>query len=116
MHISTFILKTGAQAVGGVFFGPGISVMPILFTDAQCNGSEKSLANCSISNVTGQCTHSMDAGVRCRGPVGPCEAANLTSCCRHCESITRACHCDHSCYRAHDCCSDTTNTCPECMS
>ena len=45
-------------------FGSGSG--PIHLDDVGCSGSESVLANCSYSSDTSDCSHSQDAGVRCR--------------------------------------------------
>ena len=55
-----------AQVFDELEFGPGVG--PIWFDELQCSGLESQLLDCATM-VTGEsdCTHSEDAGVRCRG-------------------------------------------------
>ena len=46
--------------------GLGQSSGPIWLTEASCSGNEQSLLDCRIDANTNPCSHSEDAGVRCR--------------------------------------------------
>jgi len=41
---------------------------PIVLSDVQCAGSELNISSCDYSMNTSQCSHNMDAGVRCDAP------------------------------------------------
>ena len=55
---------TGAVAFVGATFRPGSGA--IFLADVECNGTERSLDECSSSDAN-DCSHSEDAGVRCIG-------------------------------------------------
>ena len=57
--------STDASAFSHAFYGT--SSGPIHLTRVQCTGNEPSLANCSFSQNTQECTHGEDAGVSCSG-------------------------------------------------
>lgn len=111
-----------AQALGSAYFGQGILNRPIFFTDTQCTGMEDTLTECLTNNITSQCsqcTHAMDAGVKCAGLVGPCQILGFTKCCNasnnnNCEYTTQqssTCFCDRQCRVFNDCCNDISITC-----
>ena len=54
-------------AIGSAGFGQGSG--SIWLDSVTCTGSESTLAECGHTgvNITGFCTHAMDAGVRCSG-------------------------------------------------
>ena len=63
---------TGAQALLGAVFGPGID--PIFFDEVACTGLESHLANCSHPGIgIADCGHSEDAGVSCSGKHAICD-------------------------------------------
>ena len=112
-----------AEALGSAYFGQGISNRPIFFTDSQCTGLEDNITDCHNSQNTSMCMHSMDAGVKCAGPVGPCQmlslTRNFTGCCNttltNCQIQSpnaTTCHCDRDCYKYNDCCDDINILCP----
>ena len=56
------------MALVNAYFGEGIG--QIVLDDVQCSGSENQLLACMhapIQNVSRNCSHSDDAGVRCEG-------------------------------------------------
>ena len=61
-----FIYNTGAVAFRDAQFGSGIG--PIFLEKLVCSGSETTLLDCRHSTPLGlsTCTHSQDAGVRCK--------------------------------------------------
>jgi len=60
-------------AIGSASFGQGSG--PILLDSVICSGSESTLASCGHLgvSVTRSCSHSEDAGVRCRGTQSMCK-------------------------------------------
>ena len=60
-------MQIGAFPVGGGIFGQGSG--PIHLDDLVCNGEESSLLYCDVKIGTHDCSHSEDAGVRCKGTV-----------------------------------------------
>ena len=60
---------TDATAIPGSTFGAGTG--PIFVDNSDCTGSEPRLLSCTYDPMTGDCTHSQDASVRCS--VGPCK-------------------------------------------
>ena len=105
------LLFTDAHAFGKAFFGQGNVSIGVSMTN--CNGSESSVLDCSYSLSTAGCTHADDAGVRCSGEIGLCEAAGFTGCCiSGCNQGT--CWCDQFCHNFGDCCVGIENSCPQC--
>ena len=51
------------------FFGEGSGL--ILMSNISCNGTERHLFDCFFETPVGadECTHAMDAGVRCKGEI-----------------------------------------------
>ena len=96
----------------GSYFGPGIN-SPV-FSDIHCSGSEMALTDCDYSSAA-NCSINQLAGVRCSGPLGPCEAAGHTECCLTNCSITNSnetCFCNADCHNEGNCCMDINTTCP----
>ena len=58
------VVISGAVAFQRAFFGQGTG--PILLDDLGCSGTEQTLLDCRLDLRTGDCSHSEDAGVRCR--------------------------------------------------
>ena len=121
--MNQFLKYSDAEALGNAYFGQGISNRPIFFTDSQCTGLEDNITDCHTSQNTSMCMHSMDAGVKCAGPVGLCQMLSLTrnfiGCCNktfsNCQTQSpnaTMCYCDHECYRYSDCCDDINILCP----
>ena len=54
---------TDATAFTSANFGQG--TLPILLDDVACTVYESRLIDCPYSSQTSDCTHSLDAGVRC---------------------------------------------------
>lgn len=106
--------STDAQAYSNAFFGQGTGVIGV--SDTNCDGTEATVQECSYMLNPATCTHSMDAGVRCSGPVGDCEAAGHTTCCTGGGCQTNGCYCDAACHGFGDCCADIANTCPQGLS
>ena len=55
----------GVTVYTSAHFGQGSG--PILLDNLACSGSESRLVDCTYDNNTADCSHSEDAGVRCRG-------------------------------------------------
>ena len=54
------------EVFGQASFGEGVG--PIWLNNVACSGAENMLLNCDFSGlIVSSCTHSEDAGVRCRG-------------------------------------------------
>ena len=58
------VVISGAVAFQRARFGQGTG--PILLDDLGCSGTEQTLLDCRLDLRTGDCSHSEDAGVRCR--------------------------------------------------
>ena len=58
------IVISGSIAFQRARFGQGTG--PILLDDLRCVGTEQTLLDCRLDLRTGDCSHSEDAGVRCR--------------------------------------------------
>ena len=58
------------SSYGGAYFGAGSG--PIWLDSVTCTGNESTLASCGHLgvNITRNCRHSEDAGVRCHGEQG----------------------------------------------
>ena len=67
---------SSGTANGSASFGQGSG--PILLDSVTCSGSETILAGCAHFGVgiTRSCSHSDDAGVRCSGGQGLCNAVD----------------------------------------
>ena len=59
----SFLLIPGPTALSSAHFGQGTG--SILLNNVACRGNEARLVDCSSGTVT-SCSHSEDAGVRCR--------------------------------------------------
>ena len=56
----------GGTAYSNAYYGVGSG--PIYLTDVSCTGSETSLLQCNSDPIlSGGCSHSEDAGVKCEG-------------------------------------------------
>jgi len=53
------------MALTNAYFGMGTG--EVLLDQVRCDGTEERLVNCSSERNSLRCTHSEDAGVRCRG-------------------------------------------------
>ena len=62
--------NSSGTAIGSAGFGQGSG--PIWLDNVMCSGNESSLAHCIHLglNVTRNCSHSQDAGVKCQGRLG----------------------------------------------
>lgn len=111
--ISILLSQTGAVAFGEAKFGEGIGAIHL--TQVQCTGEESNLMQCSASNATDSCHHSMDVGIMCSGPQGSCESAGFSSCCNtllgNCN--VNGCFCDTFCVLFNDCCDDIQKICTQ---
>ena len=58
------IVISGSIAFQRARFGQGTG--PILLDDLRCVGTEQTLLDCRLDVITTDCSHSEDAGVRCR--------------------------------------------------
>ena len=65
INILDSIVDTGVDAFSFAYFGLGTG--PVHVSNIQCIGSEQRLLNCSFSGFDNtRCSHSYDAGVRCK--------------------------------------------------
>ena len=71
------MFQTDATAYSSAHFGQGSGT--IVLDDVRCTGTEDRLVDCSYDRSTVDCTHSEDAGVRCR-ITRKCKSL-VTNCC-----------------------------------
>ena len=64
-YLYYFFLYTLADATAYSSANFGQGTLPILVDDVACTAYESRLIDCPYNSHTSDCTHSLDAGVRC---------------------------------------------------